>query len=338
MKRPKILFVVDVRGWAYDDAALHWQDQLSGEFEIEIIYLSDFSPNKLTPYGIAIFQQLVNGQISSNDPLTRKHPLTSSPSIFDHTRYNGILFFYSRSLRDLRLLGTIVPPEKTAVWINNEKWATEGVNSMYEQYLDHSAHLLFCNNAFILRSFVDVHKNSHRLTQGIDPAVFHVLNKETKKVKKETKGFVVGWSGDYRNAIKNVDLVRSACEKAGVKLLISKNRTREELNNWYNKLDAVICMSTSEGGPLMLLEAGGCRLPVITTHVGLAREIVINYETGLVIRADIDEASIAITKLAQDPDLREKLATNLQHVVLNEWTYEKKKKEVRDALNLLVNN
>src|SRR6187402_1987330 len=86
MKQARILFVVDVRGWAYDDAALHWQAQFSAEFDIEIIYLSDYRPNKLSHYGIALFQQAISGESPSAIMPDQKHILTDAPPVFDHKR------------------------------------------------------------------------------------------------------------------------------------------------------------------------------------------------------------------------------------------------------------
>jgi len=45
---------------------------------------------------------------------------------------------------------------------------------------------------------------------------------------------------------------------------------RDAMPNFYRDLDVLVVTSRSEGGPLPLMEALCCGVPVVTTHVGLA--------------------------------------------------------------------
>lgn len=348
-QKKRILFVVDVIGWAYDDAARHWKTQFSDVYDIDIIYLKDYPPVRPGPYEISLFQQLRQHlETNSREPgsgfpeaisdfVKTAALYQAAPPVFDHTLYDGLLFFYSRSLRDTRLLSTVIPAFKTAVLINNEKWQEEGAGQTYDLFLRNSCNVLLCNNRFIYDTFKPFHDNTFRTTQGVDPDVFHIKRNTLIRGQRPRDKFTVGWSGDYQNPLKNIGLVKAACEKAGVKLLIAKNKTREELNNWYNKLDLLLCMSESEGGPLMLLEAGACGIPVITTPVGLAREIIRNEHNGIITGKNPDEAAGHIIRLAESPELRKKIAGNIHHTICNNWTYDKLKEQIRPALAKLVN-
>ena len=81
-------------------------------------------------------------------------------------------------------------------------------------------------------------------------------------------------------------LIKKACKDAGVNLSIKRDLSRKALNVWYNNVDMIVSASESEGGPMLLLEAGAVGLPVITTNVGLAREIIQHKKNGMIINHD----------------------------------------------------
>ena len=56
-----------------------------------------------------------------------------------------------------------------------------------------------------------------------------------------------------------------------------------ELPDYYNALDLYLVTSRVEGGPLALVEAMACGIPLITTDVGMARDIIINGENGFIL-------------------------------------------------------
>ena len=86
----------------------------------------------------------------------------------------------------------------------------------------------------------------------------------------------------------------------------------------------------------MLLEAGAIGIPVISTPVGLSREIIVDNETGLVADWDSNSICKAINKLAADDSLRHRLGKNLQDEVLRRWTYRARIFEIEEALRVLV--
>jgi glycosyltransferase involved in cell wall biosynthesis len=81
-----------------------------------------------------------------------------------------------------------------------------------------------------------------------------------------------------------------------------------DLLSIYQKLDAVVLTSRSEGTPVALIEAMACGLPVISTSVGGVPDIVRDGETGLLVPSDdVDQLSAALSKLARDPAFRRQL-------------------------------
>jgi hypothetical protein len=60
---------------------------------------------------------------------------------------------------------------------------------------------------------------------------------------------------------------------SGMQSNISGQRyTYETMQDFYHSIDALVCTSSTEGGPLGVFEAIACGIPVISTNVGLVRE------------------------------------------------------------------
>lgn len=93
---------------------------------------------------------------------------------------------------------------------------------------------------------------------------------------------------------------------------------------YYSKLDIIVLTSLSEGQPLVILEAGCAKLPVVATDVGSCRELVTGItpedqalgESGLITPvASPQETANAIIQLWRDRDLRERMGrAGLQRV------------------------
>ena len=81
-----------------------------------------------------------------------------------------------------------------------------------------------------------------------------------------------------------------------------------ELADLYRGSRCLICTSFSEGGPRVVAEALACGVPVISTRVGLARELVRDGVNGLHVDWSADEVAVRLELLLSDADLRSRMA------------------------------
>ncbi len=339
----KILFIVDVENWAYDDRAKKWKQMLSDSFDIDILYLSR---HPTIPIGHGVIRllkeyqslQLSGLSISAKDLIGAggKALFGESSPIFDHSDYDGVLFFYHRALCDSRMLSTPIPLDKVGISINNEKWVDSSAQAEYNDYMRGAKVISACNSN-ILDEFSKYSENVLRLSQCVDNSIFYKTRLGLRRqALKKKKRFRVGWSGSPNNPLKNLNMLKQACKIAGVEISVASDLKRVDLNHWYNRMDAIVCASKSEGGPMMLLEAGAVGVPVISTRVGLAREIIEDDFTGMLVDWNAKSIANAISNISSNYGKSRFLAKNLNNEILNNWTYSARSNEIRKVLSRLV--
>jgi glycosyltransferase involved in cell wall biosynthesis len=94
---------------------------------------------------------------------------------------------------------------------------------------------------------------------------------------------------------------------------------QSDIERVLSAADMVVLTSDNEGTPLSLIQAGMAGLPVVTTNVGSAPEVVLDGVTGIVTGLDVQEIANALEKLVSDKALRTKLGTAAQEFTLSNF-------------------
>jgi len=82
---------------------------------------------------------------------------------------------------------------------------------------------------------------------------------------------------------------------------------QEELARIYAASRVSVCASTCEGGPRVTVEAMACGTPVVSTPVGMMRELVRDGENGWRARFDVASLAHALSEVLGDEDRRRRL-------------------------------
>ncbi len=113
---------------------------------------------------------------------------------------------------------------------------------------------------------------------GIDTELFRPI---PKREARERLGWdpaarIVLFPYDTERAVKNYPLARRAVDRLGldVELRTVSGRPYEEMPLVMNASDALLVTSRYESGPMVVKEAVACDLPVVSTDVGFAREVL----------------------------------------------------------------
>ena len=103
-----------------------------------------------------------------------------------------------------------------------------------------------------------------------DNVVYIPNGVNTQRFKKD---FVVGFVG-IDNGHKGLELIKQACEELGLELkVVEKGLNQEEIRDFYKEIDCLALASKSEGCNNPTLEVLAMNKPVISTDVGIAKEL-----------------------------------------------------------------
>lgn len=112
---------------------------------------------------------------------------------------------------------------------------------------------------------------------------------------------------------------------------------REDIEVVLAAADFVILTSDNEGTPLSLIQAGMVGIPVVATSVGSTNEIVVDGETGFLTDLSVGQLANAVTKVAEDRDLRAKLGSAGKEYTLARYGVARLVKDHQDLYVKLLN-
>ena len=99
---------------------------------------------------------------------------------------------------------------------------------------------------------------------------------------------------------------------------------QDHILRYYQTADMFVLPSFAEGLPVVLMEAMAMEIPCITTAITGVPELIQNGEDGLLVAAsDVNGLADAISRLANDPELRRKIGQAGREKVLAEYDLHK---------------
>ncbi len=112
---------------------------------------------------------------------------------------------------------------------------------------------------------------------------------------------------------------------------------REDIEVVLAAADFVILTSDNEGTPLSLIQAGMVGISVVATNVGSTNEIVVYGKTGFLTDLSVGDLAAAVTKLAENSDLRAQMGAAGQEYTLARYGVERLVKDHQDLYLRLLN-
>lgn len=152
--------------------------------------------------------------------------------------------------------------------------------------------------------------------------VSKVPNTKLVFVGKKLDGFQI-----LRNLSKNLGLAKN--------VIFTGKISEEEKIKYLNKSKAFVQPSLHEGFGLAMVEAMACGLPVIVTRKGATPEVAGNAAIYVpVMRPDI--LAQAMIKVLKNPRLAESIGKKARERVVKNFTYEKRKAEIKKIIEKLI--
>lgn len=131
---------------------------------------------------------------------------------------------------------------------------------------------------------------------------------------------------------KNSDVILADMEENGVTITGSLPSVLPYL---CNSAVALVPLQYESGTRFKILEAGACRIPVVSTTLGAEGLDVINRENILIANTATDFAR-AIVSVLEDRSLADKLGKNLRDLIARDYSIPRLEAEAREIINQLM--
>lgn len=97
--------------------------------------------------------------------------------------------------------------------------------------------------------------------------------------------------------------VRAGLERAGIRYAYHYAPDRDELAKLYHALDLYLVTSREEGGPMALMESMASHVPVVSTRVGMAPDLISDGVSGALVESgDVDALVARAMEICAQPD------------------------------------
>jgi len=290
----RVLFIVDVPGWAHDFKTDNLMRVLGDEYEMSKRYSNDVTIDDIDKADLIIVYYWKE---------------------FNYANMKRLMGAF-RQNRDKLLLGI-----SSHVELEGSK-REKGLAILKEL-----AAGVFVNSLLLYKEFSPVlDVPVFYAPNGVDTGFF--TPSDDKKMSPTLR---VGWAGSLTNSgeIRGYsDLIVPAVDSVdGVELVTAareqKWRSHEEMRDFYRSLDVYICASRAEGTPNPCLEAAACGVPVLTTRVGNMPELLKHGVNGFFIERDVKDIAHKLTLLRDDPSLRRNVAQSMLRSIQQwDWRYQ----------------
>jgi len=309
--KKRIAIVPDIKGWIMDNFANNIIKVLSNEFEFTKFYMEEDKKweweyeNKFDIIYIMLPSYLKKG-IEIKKYRSSFH---GGPGI--EGQADQINRFGLNGIRTSYVATQVKERVKRYNLKNSEFFTPYGINP--EEYnITHNINNngIKCGYAGWISYILDNQRNHRRI---------YWINDAQKKLK-----FDMYFAGGLKKYIKN--LHKEAFHEKFKKIdnVFLDFYSREEMKNFYSKINCYLVPDKYAGGPMPVLEAGVMGIPSITTNAGLCGDVIKNNENGLLISGYTNFLN-AIKFLMNNPDERLRLGNNMRNYVLENRTWEKVK-------------
>ena len=170
------------------------------------------------------------------------------------------------------------------------------------------------NDKVIIGSF---QKDGEGWGEGLKPKLVKgpdIFLKVVQNISKKFPVFVL-LTGPARGYVKN------GLEKMGVPYRHDYLQNYYDIVDYYNALDLYLVTSREEGGPKAILESMACGVPLVTTKVGMAPDILTDQENAMLVeKENIDGLIKSVATILKNKKLKTQITTKaLNDVVKYKW-------------------
>jgi O-antigen biosynthesis protein len=331
--RKRIALIVDIKEWAFHNIAKNVETHLSEKYNFTIYFQADFMGEKWLDLFVILFQEKYDMIMCFWRPIY-KHLFSQENSDYLKNKFD-------------------IQPETFEQFLNETILLTGVYDHLFlnpKDIIDHQD--IFSNHVdgYFVSSHklkgtydsIDSYNKPHSVIQdGVDIEKFYRLPGAT--FSDPSAPLVVGWAGNSKwgMATDGIDhkgfetIIKPAvsellAEGYSIKLIYADRHEpethvpRSEMNNFYNSLDLYICASDIEGTPNPVLESMACGIGVISTDVGIVKEVLGKEQHKFILEERTKDClKNKLITLINDRSILKMLAKE-NNIRINTWTWKSK--------------
>ena len=309
--KKKIAIVPDIKGWIMDNFANNIINALSDNFEFTKFYMEEERKwNWDYENKFDIIYIMLPSYLKRDIKIEKyRSSFHGGPGI--EGQADQINRFGLNGIRTSYVASQVKDRIKRYKLKNSEYFTPYGINPT-EYNINHKIKndKIRCGYAGWLSYILDNQRDHRRI---------YWINEAQEKLK-----FNLYFAGGLKQYIKQhqIDIFNEKFKN--IKNVHLDFYSREEMKNFYSKINCYLVPDKYAGGPMPVLEAGAMGIPSITTNAGLCGDIIKDKENGLLI-SGYTKFCNAIKFLMNNPDERIRLGNNMRNYVLEYRTWEKVK-------------
>jgi len=338
--KPRIALVADVRNWVFNNLAQQLINNLSEKFDFDVYYSGEYENvvpllNQLRGYDLIHF-------------FYRETLATLfTPEI--------LLYFQGKGLNYSEYLEQYVAMLKITTSVFDHLFLSETEIKKNETLFNGliAGYTVSSSKLFNIYEQIENYPPPTKVIEdGVDLEFFKPRNLE--RLTDIDRDLLIGWTGnsqwgtwvdgkDHKGFLTIIQPAVAALRAEGLPVqgkYIDRNVNGipfQEMPDYYNSIDVLLCASDIEGTPNTVLEAMACGLPVISTDVGIVPEVFGELQKGLIVPArDVTSFKESIRRMVTKPQLREQLSLeNLASI--QGWSWPAKTKKWAVFFDQMVN-
>lgn len=195
-----------------------------------------------------------------------------------------------------------IPKHKIVKEVSSHRWQLEAAygrhspSEAFERYLSDAGHVV-ATSLRLKELFKASCPNIYHYSLGVDTQLFRPLVNKSDSV-------AFGWAGNIADKTKGVEDILLPASVDLIDLKIAPgNLSSTQMVDFYNGLDVICVASQGEGTPLPLIEAMACACFPISVDVGVARELIIHGQNGLLVEREPEAFREAFNWCRANPGL-----------------------------------
>lgn len=323
---PRVLLIVDVPGWAFDNIAQNIKRHLSSRYEFEIAYMADFVGK----------------------------PSEFIELYFVDNKFDILHFFWRDDLRAMvwtehlqqaaankgipveTVIDAVTRPVITMSIYDHLHLSENSINERIEIFhFSHGYSVSSDRLEDIYRKHSSLPAPDMVITDGVRVDLFAPKKPTHPNVLKP---LIIGWVGNshwgdhsYADAKGLHTILKpaiSVLKSEGIQInshfadIQKRKRSSDEMVDYYSEIDVLICASLMEGTPNPVLEAMAAGVAIVSTDVGVVREALGTQQQDFILaERSVDAMVKALRKLAEDRSLLADLkAENLASIQKWDWS------------------